>query len=37
MCMRIKKRRVSVVGVRIKRKKGVRVVVCEYNGSEVDV
>ena len=37
MCMKINKRRLSVVVERRKKKKRVRVVVCEYNGNVVDV
>ena len=37
MCMKINKKRLSVVVEKRKKKKRVRVVVCEYNGSVVDV
>ena len=37
MCMGMNKRSVSVVLKKRKKKKEVRVVVCEYNGSKVDV
>jgi hypothetical protein len=37
MCKGMNKRRVSVVVERRKKKERVRVVVCEYNGSVVDV
>ena len=37
MCMGMNKGSVSVVVERREKKKGVRVVVCEYNGSVEDV
>ena len=37
MCIRMNKRKVSVVGVRRKKKKMLRVGVCEYNESVVVV
>ena len=37
MCMGMNKRSLSVVVERRKKKKRVRVMICEYNGSVIDV